>query len=97
MRVLITALLIGLALGRPQVRADDSKTKEQFWEGALKVRPGVELRLIVRVTGQREGDSSGVMESPDEGLKGLKLSSVTLDKSRFAFELKVSRRNTRES
>ena len=90
MRVLVTALLMGLAPGWTGARADDSKTKEQIWEGVLKVRPGVELRLIVRLTDQGGGEPAAVMDSPDEGLKGLKLSSVTLDKSRFAFDLKVS-------
>ena len=40
MRVLITALLIGLALGSRVESADDSKSKEQIWEGTLKVRAG---------------------------------------------------------
>ena len=37
-----------------------------------------------------EAQLSGTLDSPDEGFKGLKLSSVMIDKSRFAFELKVS-------
>jgi uncharacterized protein len=90
MRVLTTAALIGLALGWPVARAEDSETQEQYWEGVLKVQPGVEPRLIIRVTGQSGGELSATMESPDEGHMGLKLSSVTLDKSRYAFELKVS-------
>jgi uncharacterized protein len=90
MRFWIVASVIGLAMAWPVGRSDDSKSKDQFWEGLLKVRPGVELRLIVRLTDQGGGEAAAVMESPDEGLKGLKLSSVTLDKSRFSFELKVS-------
>jgi uncharacterized protein len=90
MRFWIVASVIGLAMAWPVGRSDDSKSKDQFWEGLLKVRPGVELRLIVRLTDQGGGEPAAVMESPDEGLKGLKLSSVTLDKSRFSFELKVS-------
>ena len=70
--------------------ADEARSKERIWEGTLKVRPGVELRLIVRVTNQGGGELAAVMESPDEGLKGLILSSVTIDKSRFAFELKAT-------
>ena len=41
MKVLMKGLMIGLALGWPVARADDTKSKEQFWEGVLKVRPGV--------------------------------------------------------
>ncbi len=90
MKISMTALMIGLALGWPVERADDTTRKEQIWEGILKVSPGVELRLTVRVTNQGKGELTAMMDSPDEGLNGLKLSSVTLDKSRFAFELKVS-------
>ena len=90
MRFLIVGAVLGLALPWPAARADDSASKEQIWEGTLSVRPGVDLRLIVRVTNQGAGDLAAVMDSPDEGLKGLKLTSVTVDKSRLAFDLKVS-------
>ena len=90
MRILVTALLIGLALGYTKAQADDSKTREQIWEGVLKVRPGVELCLIVRLKDQLGGKFAAVMDSPDEGFKELELTSVTLDKTQFPFELKVS-------
>ena len=90
MRFLIVGAVLGLATAWPAARADDSASKEQIWEGTLSVRPGVDLRLIVRVTNQGAGDLAAVMDSPDEGLKGLKLTSVTVDKSRLAFDLKVS-------
>jgi uncharacterized protein len=42
------------------------------------------------VTEQHGGEPVAMLDSPDEGLAGLKLSSVKLDKSRLAFELKVT-------
>jgi uncharacterized protein len=90
MRFLIVGAVLGLATAWPAARADDSASKEQIWEGTLSVRPGVDLRLIVRVTNQGAGEPAAVMDSPDEGLKGFKLTSVTVDKSRLAFDLKVS-------
>ena len=91
MKKSMTALLLALALGSPVARAEDAASKEQIWEGLLKVGPGVELRLVVHALEKGGGEMTAVMDSPDEGLSGLELSSVTLDKSRFAFELKVSR------
>jgi uncharacterized protein len=90
MRFLIVGAVLGLATAWPAVRADDSASEEQIWEGTLSVRAGVDLRLIVRVTNQGAGEMAAVMDSPDEGLKGLKLTSVKVDKSRLAFDLKVS-------
>jgi len=86
----LVVLVLGLALVSRAVQADEPAGKEQFWEGTLKVRPGVELRLVVRVTERNAGEPVAVLESPDEGLKGLKLSAVKLDRARLAFELKVS-------
>ena len=90
MRFLIVGAVLGLALAWPAARSDDSASKEHIWEGTLGIRPGVDLRLIVRMTDQGAGELAAVMDSPDEGLKGLKLTSVTVDKSRLSFELKVS-------
>ena len=89
-RVSPVVFVLGLALGWPAVRAELPEGKEQIWEGTLKLRPGVELRLVIRLKEQGVGDPVAVLESPDEGLKGLKLSSVRLDKSRLTFELKVT-------
>jgi hypothetical protein len=56
MKFWIVGSVIGLAIAWPAARSDDSKSKDQIWEGLLKVRPGVELRLIVRVMDQGGGD-----------------------------------------
>ena len=71
--------------------ADGSQAKanEQIWEGTLPVRPGYELRLMVHAA-TSGAESVATLDSPDEGLSGLKLSSVVLDALRLAFELKVS-------
>jgi pimeloyl-ACP methyl ester carboxylesterase len=71
-------------------RAQQPALSGQIWEGKLKVRPGVEVQLIVRATPRADGSFDAELDSPDEGLKGLKLSAVTLDKSRIGFELEVS-------
>ena len=67
-----------------------TKGKEQFWEGKLVVRPGFEIRLVVRASVKNGAEPVATLDSPDENLSGLKLSSVVLDASRLAFELKVT-------
>ncbi len=86
------ALSFGLILPGSFLRADDSQAKvsEQIWEGKLKIRPGFELLLIVRAKLEAHKPPVATLDSPDEGLSGLELSSVVVDDSRFAFELKVS-------
>ncbi len=84
--------IAGLALFCQPVRADDSQTKgkEQIWEGTLKVAPGIELRLVIHATVRDGAEPLATLDSPDESLRGLKLSSVVIDRSRLAFELKVT-------
>ena len=96
MRVLWRAkvLAVGLVvvLSGPLVRGDVSPAqgKEQFWEGKLTLRPGFEIRLVIRASIQKGTDPVATLDSPDEGLSGLKLTSVVIDDSRLAFELKMT-------
>ena len=86
------AASVGVVVAGVHAHADDSGTKgqEQIWEGTLKVRPGVELRLVIHAQVKDGVEPVATMDSPDEELRGLKLSSVVIDRSRLAFELKVS-------
>lgn len=88
----VVAVGVAVVLSASLVRGDDSqsKGKEQFWEGKLVVRPGFEIRLIVRATVPEGAAPVATLDSPDESLAGLKLSSVVIDASRLAFELKVT-------
>jgi uncharacterized protein len=89
-RTRLAAIVMGLVLGGSAARAAGLSGKEPVWEGTLQVRPGVELRLVIHLTKADGGAPTGTLDSPDEGFKDLKLSSIVLDKSRFAFDLKVS-------
>jgi pimeloyl-ACP methyl ester carboxylesterase len=89
------------------VRADQPKSKPrvdpaasptltaQHWEGTLKVRAGVELRLIVNVKPGPNGSSQGTLDSPDEGVEGLELSPFTLSaaEKRLSFNVKATGAN----
>jgi len=96
MRVLwlakVVAVSLAVVLSGPFVRGDDSqaKGKEQLWEGKLTVRPGFEIRLVARASLNEGAAPVATLDSPDEGFKGLILSSFVSDDSRLAFELKVS-------
>ncbi len=64
--------------------------KEQIWKGKLAAGAGIELRVVVRLAKTESGELLGTFESPDQGAQKLKLSTVTLDKSRLVFELKLA-------
>ena len=87
-----TLAIAVLVLFCQPVRADDSQTKgkEQIWEGTLKAAPGIELRLVIHATLRDGAEPVATLDSPDEGLSGLKLSSVVIDRSKLAFELKIT-------
>jgi uncharacterized protein len=89
-RTLLVVMVVSLLLGGSTGRTAEPGGKEPVWEGMLKIRPGAEMRLVIHLTKGDGGALSGTLDSPDEAFKGLLLSSITLDKSRLAFDLKVS-------
>ena len=70
--------------------ANDSRDRrpEQAWEGKLEVGAGLSLRIVIHVGKTAEGKLMATMDSPDQGAKGLKVDTVTLDKTTLAFEMK---------
>jgi uncharacterized protein len=62
---------------------------EQVWEGKLNVGAGLSLRIVVHVGKTAEGKLMAKMDSPDQGAKGLKVDTITLDKTTLAFEMKA--------
>jgi pimeloyl-ACP methyl ester carboxylesterase len=83
---ILTAVLLGLiAMGN-----SPSRGEEPVWEGSLELRPGATLRFVVHLKPDTTGKMTGTLDSLDEGYSGLKLTEITLDKSKLAFELPVS-------
>ena len=62
---------------------------EQVWEGKLEIGAGLSLRIVVHVGKTADGKLMATMDSPDQGAKGLKVDTVTLDKTTLAFEMKT--------
>lgn len=84
---------IALALvGFMTTRADEPKPnpKTRHWEGRLTPGSGAALRIVVHVTDGPEGTPTATLDSPDEGLEGLKLDPFTIDGSKIAFDLKLT-------
>jgi pimeloyl-ACP methyl ester carboxylesterase len=89
----VASLCMTLSLLANATRANEPQTKTkakaevkqaasaQHWEGTLKVRAGVELRLVVNVKHGPGGATTATLDSPDEGVEGLKLNPFTLSKS----------------
>ena len=99
-RLVTAAMMIGVALAGAG-RADDAKPKattkldtdaaaaEQAWEGKLSIGAGLSLRIVVHVGKTAEGKLTAKMDSPDQGAKGLKVDTITLDKTTLSFEMKA--------
>jgi uncharacterized protein len=62
---------------------------EQVWEGKLEVGAGLALRLVIHVGKTKDGTLVATMDSPDQGAKGLKVDTITLDKEKLALEMKA--------
>ncbi len=63
--------------------------KEQVWEGKMSVGAGMQLRMVFHVLKDDTGKYTGTFDSPDQGAKGLKLDSVTVEKGKMTFEAKA--------
>lgn len=65
-------------------------TSVQHWEGKLKVRPDLEVRMVIHVRSAENGALTATMDGPDQGLENLTLDPFALDGERMMFELKLS-------
>ena len=63
---------------KAKAKSKTSATGVQHWEGILKVRPGTELRLVVNIKTDERGAMVATLDSPDEGIEGLKLDPFSL-------------------
>ena len=62
---------------------------EQIWEGKLNIGAGLSLRMVVHIAAKAEGKLTATMDSPDQGARGLKVDTITLDQAKLAFEMKA--------
>lgn len=76
---LITCLIVRVTF----LTAQDDITGE--WQGALNVQ-GTQLRLVLHVA-LEDGNYSATLDSPDQGAKGLPVTSITFENSVLKFEL----------
>ncbi|HKM55919.1 MAG TPA: alpha/beta fold hydrolase [Isosphaeraceae bacterium] len=67
--------------------AESKPASQQVWEGKLAVGAGLSLRIVVHVSRMAGGKIRATMDSPDQGAKGLKIDSITLDKATLAFQM----------
>ncbi len=85
-------LLIGLGMlaTARDTRAQEAPRPAGDWEGTLKLPVG-ELRLVIHVKAGPDGALSGTFDSPDLGVNGTVLDSVTLADRTLKFEHKKVR------
>lgn len=57
------------------------------WEGSLDT-PAGEYPIILHVTQGKDGKLTGTMDSPEQGVKGLAITTMTFNGTDFHFEIK---------
>ena len=62
---------------------------DMIWEGKLTANAGLEMRIVLNVFKAKDGKLTGTMDSPDQGVSGLKVDSVTITKDKLTFEVKL--------
>jgi hypothetical protein len=75
--LLIVAFLISISIKAQEITGQ--------WNGILKV-PGVQLRLVFNITKTENGFST-TMDSPDQGAKGIPVSSTKYENSKLKLEI----------
>lgn len=94
MKRLALLAALGLVCLAPGSRAGDDAGKAGTkglagdWQGTLTVTPQVSLRITLKVAEAKDGKLSGTWGSPDEGLEGLPLGSITLEGDDLTFTTK---------
>ncbi len=56
------------------------------WEGVLSLENGVHLRLVVHIIQDANGQLKATMDSPDQGAKGIPISSINVNDMQLEFE-----------
>jgi len=90
-RIILAAIFLPLvfcaqAYSLPPQTPAAAKGIEGDWLGTLKT-PGAELRLLVHITKNQEGNLAGTMDSIDQGAKGIPITSITFKDSKLAFRV----------
>lgn len=81
-------LLLGVLLLTPSSMAHaQSADPSGHWEGTLKV-PQMELKVEIDLARDNQGVFAGTFGQPAQGVKGLPLSSVTVEASKVRFVVK---------
>jgi pimeloyl-ACP methyl ester carboxylesterase len=61
---------------------------EQIWQGRLAVGAGLSLRVAIHIFTDKAGALTATFDSLDQGAKGLKVDTVSLDKKTLKLEMK---------
>lgn len=86
-RALLALTVVGLSSSSLAVRGAEA-SKEQRWEGTLKISPAAQIRLVFHVKHGPNGTLKATMDSPDQGAEDIAVDTVVRDKTTLSFELK---------
>jgi len=64
------------------------KELEGIWEGKLAIGAGMELRIVIKVEKDKDGDLKAVLVSPDQSPIGIPIGSMGLKDNEMTFEIK---------
>ncbi len=65
--------------------AEAEAKPDMIWEG--KLNAGVELRVILNIFKQKDGTLKATFDSPDQGVQGMKVDSVTIENDKLDFKI----------
>lgn len=83
--VLVAALLLGPA---PSLLAQTAVDPSGHWEGAIQVQPNVEMKVEIDLAKNSKGELAGTFAQPAQGVKGLPLSTLTVEGRSIRFVVK---------
>lgn len=90
--ILLPQVVISLGQDRQQEKTDNDKSATALigdWEGMLNAG-AVNLTLIVHVKKDDAGKLQAVMDSPDQGAKGIPIDAISLTDRKVHFEIKAA-------
>ena len=88
MRVTLPTLLVVSLLAVPGATHAQSVDPSGHWEGAITI-PGGEIPFQIDLAKNAQGKLQATYSRPEENLKGLPMTNVTLDGRAITFDLPV--------
>ncbi len=86
-KMLAMTIMVVLIFVVPKIARGSNDNVEGIWQGTLNA-PGLELRVVFRISRKSDGTLTATIDSPDQGAFGIPVDEVTFENGKLYIESK---------